>query len=131
MKFSWIRDYRNEGEMSAERLLAELKKKNKYNARRVFYDGHWFDSIAEKERYKILKILNHFGKIRYLRLQHPFEFWVVNKRIFKYYADFTYYDSEGKFRVEDVKGKKTDVYKLKKKLIEAQHKINIQEIKAK
>jgi hypothetical protein len=47
--------------------------------------------------------------------------------MFRYYADFEYYEND-EYIVEDVKGVKTSVYKLKKKLIEAQYKIRITEV---
>ena len=34
-----------------------------------------------------------------------------------YKADFTYYDADGKMIIEDVKGVRTDVYKLKRKMM--------------
>jgi len=48
-------------------------------------------------------------------------------RAVNYYADFTYWE-KGRFVVEDVKGMKTDVYKLKAKLMYYRHHIKIREI---
>ena len=47
-----------------------------------------------------------------------------------YIADFSYFDNQlGKTIVEDVKGVKTDVYKLKKKLFEFKYKeLEIKEV---
>jgi hypothetical protein len=45
-----------------------------------------------------------------------------------YYADFFYYDRDGKPVVEDVKGFKTDVYTIKKKLMAEKYGILIREI---
>ena len=47
-------------------------------------------------------------------------------RSINYFADFTYWEN-GKFIVEDVKGVKTDVYILKKKLMYYIHHIIIRE----
>ena len=56
----------------------------------------------------------------------------VIEREVKYIADFVYWQSingnEWTFVVEDVKGMKTDVYKLKKKLMLERHGIRIQEV---
>ena len=56
---------------------------------------------------------------------------VVPVRVATYIADFSYYDVETRsVVVEDVKSKatRTALYRLKKKLIEAQHDITITEV---
>lgn len=45
-----------------------------------------------------------------------------------YIADFTYYDENNNFIVEDTKGMRTDVYKIKRKLMLYIHGIKIREI---
>lgn len=97
--------------------------KSKYNAQKVTVDGIKFDSRKEAERYKELKALQRVGKIDRLELQPRFVlmdgFRYEGKAIRKieYIADFLYRDlSTYELVVEDVKGVKTDVYKLKKKL---------------
>ena len=45
-----------------------------------------------------------------------------------YKADFTYYDKQAKYHVIDVKGMKTDIYKLKKKLMAWKYGIEIEEV---
>ena len=49
-------------------------------------------------------------------------------RIPTYVADFEYRDSAGELIVEDVKGVRTSVYKLKKALMWAYYRINVVEI---
>ena len=96
---------------------------HKYNAKKTTVDGITFDSRKEAERYKELKALELVGKIDMLELQPRFVlmegFRYEGKAIRKieYVADFLYRDlSTLELVVEDVKGVKTDVYKLKKKL---------------
>jgi hypothetical protein len=99
---------------------------NKYHAKKVIIDGITFDSTKEGNRYTKLKALEKLGAIRDLKLQVPFElqppFSFGKKRIqsIKYIADFTYYkaDRDGNkvFIVEDAKGDRTDLYKLKAKM---------------
>ncbi len=103
-------------------------RRNKYNARKTLVDGIYFDSIAESHRYIDLKFLQKAGEIKSLETQVPFLFTLNGKKIFKYYADFTYTTKEGIYKIEDVKGMKTAIYRLKKKLIEAQSNIVITEI---
>lgn len=96
---------------------------NKYNNKKVMLDGYKFDSKKEARRYQELKLLQVAGKIRDLELQPVFllqEGFIKHlKRIraITYVADFKYIDTESnKVIVEDVKGVKTDVFKIKYKL---------------
>lgn len=107
----------------------------KYHNKKVKYDGYTFDSIREKNYYIKLKLLEKAGKIKELELQKEYElqpsFKLNNKtyRSIKYRADFTYKTTEDdKLHVIDVKGFRTDVYRLKKKLFEYKYKIEIEEI---
>ncbi len=98
---------------------------SKYYSKKVVVDGITFDSKKEANRYSELKMLEKAGKIKDLKLQHQFvlqpPFRKNGKaiRAITYVADFTYYDLEKmKNVVEDVKGYKTDVYSMKKKMFE-------------
>ena len=102
---------------------------NKYKNKKVVVDGIEFDSKKEANRYKELKLLEKAGEIKDLELQKVFELIPSFKKNGKAYrkttykVDFSYFDTrEGKYKVEDVKGFKTDVYKLKKKLFEYKFK---------
>ena len=109
-------------------------KQNKYRNKKVVYNGIKFDSKKEMNYYIKLKMLEKAGKIKDLRLQVPFvvlETFKLNDKTYKktkYIADFTYYDKEGKYHVVDTKGVRTDVYKLKKKLMAWKYGIEIEEI---
>lgn len=97
----------------------------KYHNSKVTVDGITFDSKKEAQRYTELKMLQKSGVISNLTLQPEFVLIPAFKKNGKAYrktvykADFSYFDHDiGKTVVEDVKGFKTDVYKLKKKLFE-------------
>lgn len=95
-------------------------------------DGELFDSKAEARRFAHLTILQKVGKISGLRRQPAFRFEIGGKLMFTYRADAEYLDHDTGLKVvEDVKGVKTPVYNLKKRIIEASHNIKIVEIKAK
>ena len=101
----------------------------KYHNRKVSVDNITLDSAKEARRYTELKLLERAGKIKRLELQPEFilqpAFTKGGKRYRKiaYKADFSYFDIEkGVYTVEDAKGFKTDVYKLKKKLFEYRYK---------
>lgn len=97
---------------------------NKYGNKKVVVDGHSFDSKKEARRYGELKLLARAGKIKDLELQPKFELIPTIRtetetleRV-SYYADFRYYDMTKNCEVvEDVKGYKTSVYILKKKML--------------
>lgn len=98
------------------------KKKSKYKAVKTEVNGIKFDSKKEARRYKELKILEKADEIKSLELQPRFllqeKFKYNGKTIRKieYVADFRYIDEKGNTIVEDVKGMKTEVYKIKKKI---------------
>ena len=97
---------------------------NKYNNKKTEIDGIIFDSKKEAKRYCELKLLLKAKKIKNLTLQPAFRLQPKFKkngatiREIKYVADFMYTDENGKIVVEDVKGMKTDVYKIKKKMFD-------------
>ena len=100
----------------------------KYHNSKTVIDGIRFDSKKEAKRYLELKILEKAGAIKDLRRQVPYV--LINKsrygRAIKYVADFTYYEDD-KLVVEDVKGVRTPVYKLKKRLMAEVYEIEVKE----
>lgn len=100
---------------------------HKYRAKPVVIDGIRFASTKEGKRYAELKLLAKAGEIKSLEVQPSFDFSIDGKHIFTYVADFSY-SKGGRFIVEDVKGIRTPVYKLKKKIIEIHHDVEITEI---
>lgn len=94
---------------------------SKYHARKTTVDGITFDSKREADRYLVLKNREEDGAIEDLRRQVRYElipaFDVDGKhyRPVFYVADFVYVE-DGKEVIEDVKGMRTDVYRLKSKL---------------
>lgn len=94
--------------------------RHKFNAQPTEVDGIRFASKREARYYGLLKIRERQGEIERLELQPKYEITVNGKRICTYIADFRFNDlTHKKRRVIDVKGCKTQVYKLKKKLVEA------------
>lgn len=100
-------------------------RENKYKNKMVILDNIKFQSRKESNRYMELKLLEKTGLIKELELQKEFLLQPSFKKNDKTYrkitykADFYYFDAHlGKYIAEDVKGFKTDVYKLKKKMFE-------------
>lgn len=102
---------------------------SKYHAKKVKTEDGWFDSKAELKRWFELKILERGGLITGLKRQVAYPIVVNGKDICKYVADFVYHE-RGKLVCEDVKGVRTAVYNLKKKLIEACYDFTITEVDA-
>ncbi len=103
----------------------QQKGNSKYKAKKTEVDGIKFDSQKEANRYLELKILERQGLIKYIDRQTRFELQPSYKkngktiRAITYVADFMYWSyTEQKYIVEDTKGFRTEVYKLKKKLFE-------------
>ena len=118
--------------------------RSKYKAVKTTVDGITFDSKKEAKRYTELKLLEKAGHITHLELQPEYQITINGAKICKYKADFRYftvraesnersYNSKGEWQtptktgdkegqiVEDVKGFKTPIYRLKKKLVEASY----------
>ena len=102
--------------------MKQSKYKNIKVTRKLLNDDLvTFDSKKEAKRFDELLLLAKQGIIKNLTLQPEFEIiptvrW--NKKTLckiKYIADFKY-EQNGNIIVEDVKGFKTDVYQLKKRL---------------
>ena len=101
--------------------------KSKYNNRKT----KGFDSAKEWRRNQELEALERAGEISELNRQVPFvlmpSFAIADKttksgrrtvREIRYIADFTYRLEDGTRIIEDVKGMQTDVFKIKRKLLE-------------
>lgn len=97
---------------------------NKYRNVKTVIDGISFDSKKEAKRYSELKLLEKAGEIYRLKTQQSYQLLpaqkggIRNERPLKYIADFVYWDKKtGKQVIEDVKGKTTPAYIVKRKLM--------------
>lgn len=103
---------------------------SKYNNKKLKApDGQVFDSVKEYHRWGCLRLLERAGRISDLKRQVKYELIPKQdgERACYYVADFIY-TQDGKLVVEDVKGYKTEVYKIKKKLMLWVHGIRIEEV---
>lgn len=95
---------------------------SKYHNEKTTVGKYTFDSKKEAERFIELRAMLNKHEIQYLALQVPFELQPAftaksgtKYRKVEYVADFVY-QRDGEWIVEDVKGFRTPVYQLKKKL---------------
>ena len=113
------------------------KSSSKYHNEKIKYKGETFDSRKEFDYYLILKDREKRGEIYGLERQKSIEIQPSFKtpdgetvRAITYIADFVYKERIGSRKVDDkiisddiivhvvdVKGYKTEIYKLKKKLL--------------
>ena len=91
---------------------------SKYKANPITIDGIRFASQAEGRRYVQLKMLEKSGAISRLELQPSFKCEINGKLVCTYRGDFRYFTKDGCV-TEDVKGVRTPIFRLKKKLVEA------------
>ena len=117
--------YRERYGQTANDLVPKLR--SKYRNEPTEVDGHRFASLAEARRYMDLKRLQDAGEISQLRLQPRYPIVINGIPVCVYVADFSYIGSTG-IVVEDVKGVRTAVYRLKNKLMRAVHGIDITEV---
>ena len=97
---------------------------NKYKNQKTQYKGMSFDSKKECEYFIYLSNLEAQGEISELQRQVRFELQPAFKhkgktiRSICYVADFTFKDKDGQLHIVDTKGIKTEVYKIKKKMMQ-------------
>lgn len=105
---------------------------NKYHAKKTTVNGITFDSRKEAKRWLELKRMERTGAIKDLQRQVRFElipaFDVAGRhyRATIYVADFVYTDTvTGEEVVEDCKGYRTSVYRLKAKMFAHRYGVSI------
>lgn len=105
--------------------MAKTFKQNysKYRNKRLVIDGFKFDSQKEANYFLYLKSEHDAGRLKNVTMQPEFVLQNSFKdrngkthRKIKYIADFLIEYPDGRKEIIDVKGFKTEIYKLKKKL---------------
>lgn len=116
--------------MNLPPINMEPKRGNKYHARK----SGGYDSRKEHRRANELHLMQRAGMISDLREQVTYlllpsqriDGKIVEKQC-TYVADFVYKDRQGNTVVEDTKGVRTEVYRIKRKLMLFVHGIRITE----
>lgn len=117
-----------------------MQMASKYRNKKITFQGLKFDSKLELQRWLYLSALQQQGKI--FNLQRQVKYTLIPRQIdsvtrktiereIAYIADFVYsVASERKTEtiIEDAKGIKTDVYKMKRKMMLYFHNIRIHEV---
>lgn len=120
--------------------LVVNKVASKYGNIKTEYQGRKYDSKKEAEYAMQLdfmrKAVNPKDKVIDWEPQVPFQVELNGKKICKYFADFKVTYADGRVEIVDVKpidrrtgkSRSTDVFKIKKKLVEAQYSVEILEV---
>ena len=133
MSFEIVAKWLNNQKQPRGAISGASKYRNKPVVSR---EGYRFDSRAERTRWDVLILQLQCGLISELQRQVPFvlapSVQIKGKSrkspAIRYVADFVYRDANGHVVVEDVKGKITEGYRIKRHLMAAQG-IQITEIK--
>jgi hypothetical protein len=122
---SFVREYcARTGKPLPEGIAPAPGKRSKYGNVKTVVDGVEYDSKREAARAGELALMQKAGEIRGFAEQVRF---LLADRV-TYIADFVVLNNDGTYTVEDAKGFRTDVYKLKRRLMRSVHGIEIKEV---
>ncbi len=99
-------------------------KPSKYHNIITECDGIKFQSKKEAKYYRELCCRVHAGEVSYFLRQVPFHL----QGGVKYVVDFAEFHRNGSVHFVDVKGHKNAMYLVKKRLVEAEYPIRIEEV---
>lgn len=104
--------------------IGDGQRRGKFGSFKCEINGITFDSVLEGRYYVYLLDEKAFGKIKDFEMQKTYELIpsLTDKagkkhRATTYIADFVIHDRDGNEIVVDIKGKKTEVFKLKEKML--------------
>lgn len=108
----------------------------KYGNKPCTVGAEKYRSQREMKRHQDLLLLERAGRIKNLRREVPYvlapgvklEGEKRARPAMRYLADFVFEDQTGRTVVEDAKGVRTPVYRLKKHLLATVHGIHIKEV---
>lgn len=107
-------------------------RRAKYGNLKTEYNGTIFMSKKEanyaQELDYMKRATNLRDRVTSYEMQVPFQVILNGKKICKYLLDFQVLYADGHIEYVDVKGVRTQMYSLKKKLVEAQFSIIIKEV---
>ena len=95
------------------------KRGNKYGAKSSIYNGIAYHSKKEAGYAQELDLRIKAKDIKKWERQVPIELRVNGELIAKYYVDFKIYHNDKSEELVEVKGFETEVFRLKRKLLEA------------
>lgn len=100
-------------------MFRQRNWKSKYGNTRSSFQGIIYHSKAEAGFAEELELRRKANDILSWERQIPIELRVNDRLICKYYCDFLIHHKGGEKELVEVKGMETEVYRLKRKLLEA------------
>ena len=97
----------------------QIKKQNKYNNQSKEYNGRYYHSKKEAAYAQELDLLKKAGEIKDWKPQHRVSLDVNGYHICNYIVDFLVTNKYGEEELHEVKGFETDLWRIKRKLLEA------------
>ena len=123
-RLKWKEEDLSEEQLRGIGRLSTKTKRDKYNRSPVHErtaDGIIFDSKKEMNYYLKLKI---DPDVKFFLRQVPFHLQTG----IKYLADFLIFYKDGSYEFIDTKGVRTDIYKLKQRLLRDLYPVKIKEV---
>jgi hypothetical protein len=100
-----------------------LPLRHKFHAKPTELDGIKFPSKLEARRYAELQVLRAAGEVLFFLRQVPFHL----PGGVTYRVDFQIFWTDGRVSFEDAKGVATEVYRIKRRQVEALYPVTIEE----
>lgn len=91
----------------------------KYGNRASDYNGYIYDSGFEADYAKELDLRLKAKDIKSWSRQFKIELFVGDIRVCNYYCDFLVEHNDGELELVEIKGMETEIYRLKRKILEA------------
>ena len=107
----------------------QRKRASKYGAKSSNYNGIQYHSKTEAGYAADLDLLKKAGEIKEWSRQIKISLDVNGRHIANYYCDFRVVTKDGSIELHEVKGFETEVYRLKRLLLEATYLKEHPEIK--
>lgn len=98
--------------------------RHKFNAIRTTVDDITFPSKKESEYYRMLKLRQMSGEVLFFLRQVRFDLDAG----LRYTVDFMEFHADGNIHFVEVKGMRSKDYIMRKKLVESQYPITIEEV---
>ncbi|MCA9329216.1 DUF1064 domain-containing protein [Candidatus Saccharibacteria bacterium] len=95
------------------------QRANKYNAVKQTYNGYSYDSKFEAKCAYELDLRQRAGEIQSWERQFKISIDINGTHICNYYCDFRLLLNDNSYELLEAKGIETDVYRIKRKLLEA------------
>lgn len=109
-----------------------MQRRSKYGNIKTEYNGKVYHSKKEADFASHLEYLKHAKnlseRVVSVREQVPYNINIKSHHICTYFADFVIQYGDKRTEVIDVKGVKTAIYRLKKRMVEASYGIIIKEV---